>query len=442
MRKSCHPGVSFAVAALLSGSVIASAAQDPEEPSDRPEFYAPDEPLRAYVERALETNPTIRENLARYRGALERVPQVDTLPDLKFSFTQAIRSVETRVGPQRNAFTLSQAFPWFGKLDLRGQVALQEALAARELHGARQQEVILQVKRSYYELAYLDQALTITREERMLLEYYAELAETRYATGQGLQVAVIKLQAEITRVMNRLDLLEQQRSSVMARLNTLMDRPPQDPIPIVGRPSLPEVTLDLAELYQIGLEHRQELKATQERIEKNERAIDLAKRNSWPDFFVGVSFVNVGTRSDPDGVSMPPPDNGKNAFSISAGISLPIWREKYDADVREASEMLLAERSNYANVVNEMEFSIRDHAVRLDTLREQVRLFDSALIPQSEDVLRATEAAYETGQVGVLDLLDSERVLLNVRLVHARYYANILVALAELERALGAKFPG
>ena len=441
MRKSCHPGVSFAVAALLSGSVMASAAQDPEEPSGQPEFYAPDEPLRAYVERALETNPTIRENLARYRGALERVPQVDTLPDLKFSFTQAIRSVETRVGPQRNAFTLSQAFPWFGKLDLRGQVALQEALAARELYGARQREVILQVKRSYYELAYLDQSLTITREERMLLEYYAELAETRYATGQGLQVAVIKLQAEITRVMNRLDLLEQQRSSVMARLNTLMDRPPQDPIPIVGRPSLPEVTLELAELYQIGLEHRQELKATKERIEKNERAIDLAKRNSWPDFFVGVSFVNVGTRSDPDGVSMPPPDNGKNAFSISAGISLPIWREKYDADVREASEMLLAERSNYANVVNEMEFSIRDQAVRLDTLREQVRLFDSALIPQSEDVLRATEAAYETGQVGVLHLLDSERVLLNVRLVHARYYADILVALAELERALGAKFP-
>ena len=104
-------------------------------------------------------------------GRSKEFPKWIPLPDLKFSFTQAIRSVETRVGPQRNAFTLSQAFPWFGKLDLRGQVALQEALAARELYGARQQEVILQVKRSYYELAYLDQSLTITREERMLLEY-------------------------------------------------------------------------------------------------------------------------------------------------------------------------------------------------------------------------------------------------------------------------------
>ena len=103
--------------------------------------------------------------------------------------------------------------------------------------------------------------------------------------------------------------------------------------------------------------------------------------------------------------------------------------------------MLLAERSNYADVVNEMGvFHPRSgrssrHASRTGPP------FRRALIPQSEDVLRATEAAYETGQVGVLLLLDSERVLLNVRLVHARYYADILVALAELERALGAKFP-
>ena len=78
---------------------------------------------------------------------------------------------------------------------------------------------------------------------------------------------------------------------------------------------------------------------------------------------------------------------------------------------------------------------------RIETLEEQIRLFESVLIPQAEEVLRATEAAYETGQLGVLDLLDSERVLLNVRIVNARYSSDLLNALAHLERAIGTRFP-
>ena len=63
------------------------------------------------------------------------------------------------------------------------------------------------------------------------------------------------------------------------------------------------------------------------------------------------------------------------------------------------------------------------------------------LIPQAEQALRSTESAYETGQVGALDLLDSERFLLQSRLLRARYHADYLKSLAQLERAIGTKFP-
>ena len=434
---------------LLAANAGATSLQEEEVPSEEvpsetsatPEFYAPEERLHGYVDEALASNPAIQEILARYRAALERVPQVDTLPDPVFSFTQALRSSETRVGPVRNAFTLSQSFPWFGTLDLQGKVALQDALAVYELYRARQQEIIVQVKRAFYELAYVDAALSITREEQSLLEHYEALSETRYATGQGLQQAVIKIQAEITLVLNRLDILEKQRTTMEARLNTLMDQPPHDAIPPVDRLSLPDVNVDLEALYALGLANRQELKAIEERVEKNERAIDLAKKDYWPDFFVGFGFVNVGNRADEPGIINPPPDNGKNAVSLTAGITIPLWRNKYDAEVREASESLLAERSSYANVQNEMEFSIRDQVVRIEITGDQIRLFEDALIPQAEETLRATESAYETGQLGVLDLLDSERVLLNVRIVNSRYYSDLLNALANLERAVGTRFP-
>ena len=63
-----------------------------------------------------------------------------------------------------------------------------------------------------------------------------------------------------------------------------------------------------------------------------------------------------------------------------------------------------------------MEFDVRDAVIRLQTLRDQIDLFEQVLIPQTEETLRATEAAYETAQLGVLDLLDSERMQLDVRL--------------------------
>jgi len=405
------------------------------------DFYAQEAPLRDYIEEALKRNPSIQEVLARYRAAVQRVPQVTALPDPLFGFSQALRSAETRVGPQRNGFVLSQAFPWFGTLGLRGKVATQEAAAWDQLYLARQREVISRVKKAFYDLGYVDTALQITDEDRLLLEHYEGLSQTRYATGQGLQQAVIKIQAEITKVINRLELLNQQRVSQAANLNTLMDRRPEEHLPAVARLTLQRVTLDLEALYELGEQNRQELKAAMALIERSERSIDLAKKDFWPDFMVSAGFVNVGDRDDPAGVAQPPPDNGKNAFSLAVGINIPIWRDKYDAGVQQAAEELTAQRSNYANVRNEMEFSIRDQVIRLETLQDQVDLFENVLIPQAEEVLRSTEAAYETGQLGVLDLLDSERVLLDVRLINARYYSDYLIALTSLERAVGTKFP-
>ena len=158
------------------------------------------------------------------------MPQAKALSDPMVTFTQAIRSVETRVGPQLTTFMLTQAFPWFGTLDLRERVAVQAAVVQYHQYVAAQRGVIVRVKQAYYDLAYVDAALAVTEQEQSLLEHYERLAQTRFATGQGLQKAVMRLQAEITRVVNRLGMLRQQRATLAARLNTLRDRAPETPI--------------------------------------------------------------------------------------------------------------------------------------------------------------------------------------------------------------------
>lgn len=444
MRNAIHGLKRRRTRILLLGLCLALApslwAEDRAE-ATQADYFTDSPQLGRYIQEALNQNPQIREALSRYRASLEKVPQVTALPDPVLGYTQFVRSVETRVGPQVNSFMISQKLPWFGKLDLQGQMAVKEAAAQYETYRAMQRELIDRTKQTYYELVYIDRALAITAEEQSLLDHYERLAESRYSTGSGLQQAVIKIQAELTRLVDRTKMLDQQRGSLVARLNTLRDLAPESPVAVTAESELPKVALDLPKLYALGEDHRQELRASMARIEKSERAIDLAKKQYWPDLTLSAGMINVEGREDPAGLLAPPPDNGKNAYNFSIGINIPIHRDKYRAGVVEAAETLSADKDSYVGLRNEMQFDIRDQVLRLQTLGEQIDLYGGVLIPQAEQALRSTESAYETGQVGALDLLDSERFLLQTRLLRARYHADYLKSLARLERAVGTKFP-
>jgi cobalt-zinc-cadmium efflux system outer membrane protein len=122
-------------------------------------------------------------------------------------------------------------------------------------------------------------------------------------------------------------------------------------------------------------------------------------------------------------------------------VNLPIFRRKYDAGVLEASERFLATRESYRDLVNSVEVSVRSIGFRIGTIQNQIDLFENALLPQADQALRSSEAAYSTGTLGVLDLLDSERLLLEVRLGLAQLRSDYLKSLAEMERAIGVAFP-
>lgn len=401
-----------------------------------------DQQLQSLIEAALERNPGVRRALAEYRASLQRIPQLTTLPDPMVGVTQYARSPETRVGPQNTMFSISQRFPWFGKLSDRGKVAAKEAAALEQMYEAEKAELVRRVKLAYFDLGYVDRAIAVVNEDLELLRHFETMAQARYSQGVGLQQAVVKLQAEITRDRNRLEMLSRQRTDAEAALNTLLDQPPEQPIGRVALPATPATEIDYERLYAVGRDNRPELKAAFFRIEKNEKGIQLARREHWPDVTVGAGYVYVNGRQDPAGKDNPPPDNGKDVYSFSVGVNLPIFRRKYDAGVLEASERFLAAREGYRDLVNSVEVSVRSVGFRIGTIQDQMDLFEDALLPQTEQALHSSEAAYATGTIGVLDLLDSERVLLDVRLGLAQLRSDYLKSLSEMERAVGVAFPG
>jgi len=398
--------------------------------------------LKSLIEDALSRNPGVHRAFAEYRATLQRIPQVTTLPDPMVGVTQYARSPETRVGPQNTMLSISQRFPWFGKLNDRGKVVAKEAAALEQMYEAEKSELVRRVKLAYFDLGYVDRAIQVVNDDLDLLRHFETLAQARYSQGVGLQQAVVKLQAEITQDRNRLEMLSRQRTDAEAALNTLLDYPPQQPIARVALPALPTTNVDYDRLYALGRENRPEVKAAFFRIEKNEKSIHLARRDYWPDVTVGAGYVYVNGRQDPTGKENPPPDNGKDVYSLSVGVNLPIYRRKYDAGVLEASERFLAAREGYRDLINSVEVSVRSIGFRIGTIQNQIDLFENALLPQADQALRSSESAYSTGTLGVLDLLDSERLLLDVRLGLAQLRSDYLKSLSEMERAIGFAFPG
>ena len=397
--------------------------------------------LAALIDEALAGNPRVRAAQLESQAAESRVVQSATLPDPALRFIQHVLGPQTRVGPQFSSVSVTQSLPWFGTLGDRRAVAAAGSAMQSESYHMERAEVVRRIKLAYYDLAYIDEALRITGEEEQLLLHYETLARARYAQGFGQQQEVIKLQAEVTRVLNRRHELLGRRTDLEAALNVLANRPVDTPVPPVTIGERPAVSLDAEQLQATGVGERPEVRSASLRIERDEHGMSLARRRYRPGLTVGVAWGNVLGRLDDPGRENPPVDNGRDTWSLTLGASIPVFRGSYDAGIREAAARLSAAEEAYRDAVNGVALAVRSTGFRLTTIDRQLALFERALLPQAEQALRATEEAYSGGVTGVLELLDSEEVLLDVRLGLARLRAEYMKALAEMERATGSAFP-
>ena len=101
-----------------------------------------DEQLAGYIGRGSGAQSGPERIVRALPGGLARLPQVSALPDPEFNITQYVRSPETRVGPQTTMLSISQRFPWFGKLSDQEGIAAKQAAVVREHHRAGQAETV------------------------------------------------------------------------------------------------------------------------------------------------------------------------------------------------------------------------------------------------------------------------------------------------------------
>jgi len=392
--------------------------------------------LKDYLMYAALNNAGLEAAFYNWKAALERIPQVSSLPDPRFTYGYFFQSVETRVGPQEHRFGLSQSFPWIGKLEVQGTAAAEAARAARARYEAAMLNLFYQVKDAFYEYYYLEHAIAMTRENLELVKYLESVTRSLYAGGIADFSDVVRTQVRLGELENQVQTLATLLDPVAARLNAVLNRPPNAPLYIP--PELHEEIVDISEEQIMSWldEHNPELQAMQFAAQRARWNIALAKKNFYPDITLGIETIDTA-----EAISPGTPDSGKNPVIGSISLNIPVWWNKYRAAVREAEA---AYKASVEDVVERKNGLIADTQLVLYRYRDaerRVDLYEDALVPKAKQSVDVSLESYRTGAGTFLEVIDAVRTLLDFQLAYERAFADRAQRLAELEMLTGIDFP-
>lgn len=383
--------------------------------------------LNDLLKEARERNPEIRAAQKRWQAMQARIKPAGTLEDPQIGF-----QVMYAPYPLRNAFkneraiSISQMFEFPGKLGLMSGMARREAeisAADRELVTLK---VLTEVKKTYFMLFHIDYDLEINRENRELMKQFIEIANVKYATGMGSQPDIIKAQTEYSMMFNDSLMLAQERSSMAAMLNALLDRPAGSHVPVIHEHLDPHhFTFNLDSLVQTASANRPELKNMQAMTDMYQLSGRLARREYWPNFMLSYTHRKMPEMQNWDAM-------------VSFNVPLYFWRkEKLRVQEADANYQMAAARLQAMR--NMVRAEVESAFYKVEQAGRSVRIFQNTVVPQAEQSLMASRAAYENNKTDFLMLLDSQRTLRDLKLAAHQALADFGTRLAELEFAVGVQ---
>ena len=392
--------------------------------------------LEDYIEAGLENNPGLRAAFYKWKTSFQIISKEFSLPDPQFTYTEYIEPVETRVGPQERAFSLSQRIPLPDKLWIRKSKAFRASEEDYHNFEKMRLDLVYKITDAYYEYAYLSKAVLLMEENIKLLKIFESVAQSKYKSGLAQNQDLLKVQVELGKLENDLLSLQDLRRPLVARLNALLNLPRSTSLPEPQEPFddalIQDRYTEIDALYEALKQKNPEIQALSQQVEKSKDALKLAKREFFPDLTVGVTQIETGDALNPSTV-----DSGKDPLMVMFSVNVPIWLNRLNAGVQEAKASVQASENSLENKENELvsQLALVHYKVR-DSLR-QSDLYRDALLPKATQALNATQSGYEGGKVDFLSLIDAQRVLLDFQLAYYRHNANFHQRLSELQSLLG-----
>jgi outer membrane protein, heavy metal efflux system len=381
----------------------------------------------ALIDQVLRRSPSLAQMQAAWQATSARYSQVTSLDDPMLGATVGPASIGSRDVDFAYRLEISQKFPFPGKLRLRGESALAEAsAAANEVEAMRLQ--LVEAARSAFADYYLAaRALEVNAESLRLLRGFRQNAETRYQTGLVPQQDILQADVETGRQQERQLALERMRQVAVARLNTLLHLPPDTPLlppPKALRPvdALPEPAVLRAE----ALARRPDLRALADRVAAEQAAVASAHREFCPDFEVMAAYDAFWQPAERD---LRP--------QLAVRLNVPVRKARRSGAVAEAQARLAQRQAELARQTDEVSFEVQQAYAQVQESERAVRLYEQTILPAAEANVKAAQAAYVTGRIPFLSLLEAQRSVVGLR---ERYYEAVADSFrrrASLERVTG-----
>lgn len=389
------------------------------------QMIAQTQTLDDYFKIAAENNPGLQAKYKSFEASLQKITQVNSLPDPNLSFGYFISPVETRVGPQRARFSLSQMFPWFGTLKVQERAATLLAEAKYQEFLDARNKLFYEVSASYYPLYELQKLITIEEENQRILTSYKEIATVRFENNRGSMVDVLRVDIMLKDASTNLVILNKKIKSLETRFNKLLNRDDREAIAV--QDSL--FVMDIEEGYRKDslLLSNPLLEELDLRILASEALEEVAIKQGLPMVGVGLDYVIVGKRPD-----MTFPGNGRDAFMPMVTVSLPIFRDKYKAAEKEAQLMQESFALQKQEVANRLIISYDMIWFELQKQVELIALYE-AQIQESKQSLNLLFSAYGNSGTDFEEVLRMQQQILKYQKLKVTALTEYKTVLAELD---------
>lgn len=387
-------------------------------------FVAQSQTLDDYFHTAAENNPGLQSKYKEFEAALQKVPQMSSLPDPSFSFGYFLSPVETRVGPQRAKFSLTQMFPWFGTLEAQGNATALMAEAKYQSFLDARNKLFYDVAAAYYPLYELEQWKHVEHENIDILQSYKTIANSKFKNGTAPMVDVLRVDIMLKDATTNLSILEKKEKPLLATFNKLLDREENEAVNVsdsLHAEYLPDNFRQDSLLFDNPM-----LKAFDLKMKASEANEIVAQKQGLPKLGIGLDYAIVGKRSD---VSMP--DNGKNILMPMVSATIPIFRKKYNAAEKEAQlmqESYSLQKDETANsLISNYEsawFQIQQQKELIDLYEQQTR--------ETNQTLNLLFSAYGNSGKDFEEVLRMQQQLLKYEKMKATAETQYQIALAKL----------
>jgi outer membrane protein TolC len=364
---------------------------------------------------ALETDPAVVAAQSRALALQEQAVADGQLPDPKLLvgvWNVPLDDFSMKKEPSSQLRTgVHQAFPRGDSLRYRRRhtewLGRAETAVALETQAA----ILRDVRESYLELYYQEQAAAIVDQTRDLFEQLVDITRAHYASGRVSQQDVLQAQLELSRLDDRATHIDQQRDVQRAELSRWIGEAAwQETDPHFPQLADPPARADL----EATLPEHPAIRAASARVEASQQKVREAREQYKPGFDVGVEY-RKRFGNEPDGGDRP------DQMAAMLTLDLPLFTAKRQDKRLSASRQLTeAAVQTREQKLRELQRMLAADYARWQRLEQQHELYRDHLLREAADNAEAAVNAYQNGLNEFSTLMRARITELDIRLQDMR----------------------